>query len=222
MTADLAPFAMAGAAPGQGALVDLTRAMAKRAGLQLEVEFVPWARAQQDAQQQPRTLILPLTRTPEREASYTWVARLSWHPFGFQGLKRQPRVQSIEHAKTLRVGVLRGAPQQQQLQDLGFTQVVLVANNTDLHRMLQEGMVDAICGSLLINLYSARVAGYDPADYQAGARLGGGEIWLAAATDSGLSEDERNRLQRAAAQLEAEGLPRRLFRKYGVEAPVGP
>ncbi|WP_374981453.1 ABC transporter substrate-binding protein [Pseudomonas solani] len=46
----------------------------KRAGYQVRILVAPWARAQKRTMEGRDILVIPLSRTPDREASYTWVA----------------------------------------------------------------------------------------------------------------------------------------------------
>lgn len=163
------------------------------------------------AQQQPRTLVVPLTRTPEREAQFQWIARIGLQDFGFLNLAGATRIGSLAQARALKVGVLRGSPHAKRLAELGFeaARIALASSNGDLQRMLDLQMVDAVHGSLPINLYNARRLGRKAEALQVGWVVETGEIWLAAG--SGLGAAEIDALRRAVAAME---------RRRGDAAPV--
>src|ERR1051325_10979892 len=59
--------------PG-GVVLEGVREACKKAGISLEFSFLPWQRAQLEAQGRNDVLIIPFTRTPGREAQYQWIA----------------------------------------------------------------------------------------------------------------------------------------------------
>lgn len=197
VTGNLPPFAVEGNAAEPGMLVELTEALMAQAGWPVKVQFYPWARAMQTALHQPRTLILPLTRTPEREPHYQWVVRLYVQRFVFITRQGTPKVTQLAQAQGLRVVVLRGSPNVAQLQLHGFAEERITQATTvvDMLRMLELGMVDAIYGGDLVNLSAAVQSGRDPTRFELGLLLESGDVWLAAS--SGVTEAETQRLQAA-------------------------
>lgn len=216
VTGNLPPFAIQNSAGRPGVLIELVQAVFARAGLHSTVTFLPWARAQREATSQPRVMLLPQTRTPAREAQFQWLLPLTMQHFSFMSLAHKPRVDNLDQAKQHKVGVLRGSPHAQRLQELGFDprRVVLASGHDDLQRMLKLQMVDAIYGGELIALYSATHFGQA---LQVGHTVESGEVWLAAG--SGILPDEQRRMAEAHAALEADRLTERLFQRYGLALP---
>jgi len=219
VTGALPPFSMADDATEPGVLVEVAVEAARRAGWPLRPVFQPWARAVLTAQQQPRTLVVPLTRTPEREAQFQWIARIGLQDFGFLNLAGATRIGSLAQARALKVGVLRGSPHAKRLAELGFeaARIALASSNDDLQRMLDLQMVDAVYGSLPINLYNARRLGRKAEALQVGWVVETGEIWLAAG--SGLGAAEIDALRHAVAAMERDGAMQRLYQRYGLTPP---
>lgn len=210
----LPPFAIETEDARRGALVELVEAVMARAGWRQRVEFYPWARAMLMAGSQPRTLILPLTRTPEREAQFQWLLRLDVQHFAFLTRPDQALVRDFEQARRLRLVVLRGSPNRAQLLRHGVAEAQIreAATVEDMHRMLELDMVDAVFGGTVINSRQARDSGR-PADWlRAGMVLESGDMWLAAG--SGVSEAEQRLLLAAQQGLQADGTLAQLLRQY--------
>jgi polar amino acid transport system substrate-binding protein len=218
VTSDLPPMAMPGEVGQRGVLLDLVEAMLKRAGLAAQPEFFPWARAMLLAAEKPRTLILPLNRTTDREARFQWLVKLYAQRFAFITLANKPRVDTIEQARSLRIACLRASSNVDQLQKQGvqLARVYQSTNIADMQRALERGLVDAIYGSELIHIDAWRRSGRDVALLQTGLTLESAEVWLAAARN-GITEAEKLRLQQAHDALLADGSVESLFKGYGLK-----
>jgi len=217
VTGELPPLALQGEPGQRGALVDLVEALLERAEMPLQAEFYPWARAMLLAGERPRTLILPLNRTPEREARFQWLLKLYAQHFVFLTLDSRPRVETLEQARRLRIGGLRGSSNLSKLQQAGLaaSRIYQSASVSDMHRALERGVVDAIYGSELIHTDAWRRSGRDPARLQVGLSLESAEIWLAAL--GGVTEAEAARLREHHEAMLADGSVERLFKRYGLK-----
>lgn len=219
VSGDLPPFAIEHTPKRPGLLVELVEAMSARAGQTSKVQFFPWARALAMASSQPRTAILPLTRTPEREANFQWLVRLYVQRFVFINNRPRPPINTLDSARQQRIVVLRGSPNYLQLMQNGFlpNQVVQASSTEEMQRFLERGLVDAIYGGDVINLEKVRSSGRQLADFQVGMVLASGDVWLAAG--KGMEEAERSVLQAAYDSLQADGSLARLFARYGLTPP---
>lgn len=218
VTSELPPMTMPGEPGQRGVLLDLVEAMLKRAELEAAApEFFPWARAMLVAGDKPRTLIVPLNRTPEREARFQWLVKLYAQRFSFITLVNKPRIEHIEQARRLRIAGLRGSSILDKLQQQGLsaTRIYQAASITDMQRALERGLADALYGSELIHTDAWRRSGRDPAQLQTGLTLESAEVWLAA--QGGVTAAEQARLQQAHEALLADGSVERLFKRYGLK-----
>jgi len=217
VTSDLPPMSMPGEPGQRGVLLDLTEALFKRADLPVQTEFFPWARAMLLASEKPRTLILPLNRTPDREARFQWLLKLYAQRFAFLTLAGKPRIETLEHAREARVSGLRGSSNLGQLQQQGLAadRIYQATSIADMHRALERGLVDAIYGSELIHTDAWRRSGHDPARLQTGLTLESADIWLAA--QGGVTEAEQARLREAQEAMLADGSFERVFKRYGLK-----
>ena len=217
VTGDLPPFAIEAQVERPGVLVELVELLLSRCGQPVKVEFYPWARALATASGRSRIAILPLTRTPEREAQFQWLLKLYVQQFVFINRSPQPPVVSLEQARQLRLAVLRGSPNLAQLQRNGFNASLVTEASSveDMLRLLERDLVDAIYGGAVINMDKVRGSGRDPAAFQVGLPLESGEVWLAAS--GGFSEVDKQLLREAHLALLREGTVERLFRSYGIK-----
>ena len=217
VTSELPPMTMPGDPGHRGVLLDLVEAMLKQADLAAQPAFYPWARAMLLAGDKPRTLIVPLNRTPDREARFQWLVKLYAQRFTFLTLAGKPRVETLEQARRLRVAGLRGSSNLDQLQRQGVPpgRIYQATSVGDMQRALERGLVDAIYGSELIHTDAWRRNGRNPAPLQTGLTLQSADAWLAA--QGGVTEAEQARLRDTHEAMLADGSVERLFKRYGLK-----
>lgn len=216
VSGNLPPFTVESGDASPGALGTLVREMALRLGDAPPIQFYPWTRALTLVESQPRTLILPLTRTPERENSYRWLAKLYRHKFVFIALRKANiNLDAMDTLRDLRVAVLRGSPNVAQLNNRHFSQIVPASSVQDMARMLERGMVDAVYGAEAINLAVLTDSGLPRASLHTSKPVGEGEIWLAGSLD--IPESEAALWQNAMQQLTREGVVRRTLARYRLQ-----
>ncbi|WP_425226235.1 substrate-binding periplasmic protein, partial [Pseudomonas sp.] len=142
---DAPPLSLPGQDGTFGILGDVTLQAATRAGFDLHVVSLPWSRAQRTVQVGTDQLIIPLSRTPEREDAYTWIAPIMSMDRAFFSLDK--RVDSFEQARATyaRVAVGMGSAQEQKLRDEGFSdqQIYPVKIGENPAMLLLRGRVDA-------------------------------------------------------------------------------
>ncbi|MBX9816840.1 MAG: transporter substrate-binding domain-containing protein [Burkholderiaceae bacterium] len=215
VSGDLPPFTTETGPDAPGALGTLVREMAQRLGEPSLIQFYPWSRALNLASTQPRTLVLPLTRTPEREVHYRWLVKLYRQQFVFIALRSQATpVDAIDRLRNLRIAVLRGSPNEAHLSSRHFKHIVPANSVLDMARMLQRGMADAIYGGDAINLAVLAEHGTPRAQLQVSKPLDYGDIWLGGSLD--IPESEALLWQNAMKQLVREGVVRRTLARYGL------
>jgi polar amino acid transport system substrate-binding protein len=128
-----------------GIVGEVTVKAAAMAGYDLHPQALPWARSQRIVQSVDNQLIIPLTRTPDREDLYTWIAPVMTMDRAFFSLDKQ--VETFEQARNTfaRVAVGMGSAQEQTLRDKGFTneQIYSLKIGENPAQMLFMGRVDA-------------------------------------------------------------------------------
>lgn len=219
VTAHLPPLVMGpGKSPGgdkqPGALRELVDALCKRLDLAPEVEFMPWRRALYVAITTPHTAIFPVTRLPERETQYRWLAPLYEENYTLMALKGSDfDVQRPQDMTGKRVALLRGAAQSAILRELGFEHLVEASSIDEVHRFLLAGMADGAFGERAIIHRSLAMRGEEK-NFRLGRPVRTTTAWLAGSLDIG--ESEADRWRAAMAELVADGTQKRIFRQYGL------
>lgn len=211
---ELPPFAMEGGERGPGSLVEITQELAQRLGLSTPVEFYPWQRALKMTEGMSRVVVLPLTRTPEREPRYTWLTRLYRQDFVFVSRHGTLDLRNIDALKTRRIAILRGSPHKEVLAAEHFTAVFECATVRECMRMVQTGLADATYGGEVIHRSAANLAGAAVSDFDYSAPYRWGEIWLAGSLD--FSAADIAQWQAAMNAMRHDGSCARILRKYGL------
>ncbi len=181
------------------------------------MEFYPWQRALALTGVLPRTAVVPLTRTPEREPHYRWLVRLRQQHFVFVARHGSidPRTLRDPAALARRpVVVLRGSPHRRTLQEMNFRSVAECASVRECMRMVSKGLADATYGGEDIHRYAANADGNREADFDFGPVVRSGDVWLGGSLDFG--EDEARKWRAAYEALRADGTLARIERKYGL------
>lgn len=142
---DAPPLTMPGPEGGYGIVGDATLKAAALAGYDLHLVVLPWSRGQRTVQLGKDLLIIPLSRTPDRESNYTWIAPIMSMDRAFFSLDK--RVETFEQARNTytRIAVGMGSAQEQKLRDEGFSdeQIYSLKIGDNPAQMLLLGRVDA-------------------------------------------------------------------------------
>ena len=216
VTADLPPFAIAGHPARPGLHVEVIEEVLRRAGSPAKVGFYPWARAIALPRVTARTAVLPLTRTAEREHQFTWLLKLDTQQFVFINRHGDKPVASLEQARKLRIVVLRGSPNLEQLTRREFdpSNILQATSVEDMVKLVERGIADALYGSSAINLEKIRSSGRDAAAFQVGMAVESADIWLAGG--KGFKPGEAAAWQQAYDAMAKDGALARIYRTYNM------
>lgn len=129
-----------------GLAVEITREIMRRLDIQAPIEVLSWARAYHITQEQPDVLLLTVTRTPEREQRFIWLAPIAANNWLLIARRRSGLVvNSLDDARRIRrIGVYRDAALHEHLKDLGFTNLDVSTDNIQNFKKLFAGRVDAV------------------------------------------------------------------------------
>jgi len=193
-----------------GGLQELVAELCKRAGVQPATRFLPWRRAQFLATTMPATAIYPLTRLPEREAQYRWLAPLFEENYVLLAVRG--KLLPVEQMKDKRIALLRGAAQAAILKEQGFTRFVEASSIDEVHRFLLGGMADAAFGERRIISASLEGHGAGKSDFETSAAVRTTTAWLAGSLD--FDQEDAALFQRALESMQADGSLRRILARH--------
>jgi len=200
----------AGGQPG-GVVLEVVREACKKAGITLEFSFLPWQRAQLEAQGRNDVMIIPFTRTPGREAQYQWIAPVLEFHTVLVTLAQPPS--SIEEARARVVGYVRGTSFKDEVERAGFPYVEETDDDVTNARKLKRGRIGAWITTDLMARGVYRQAGFDPAELKYGPTLGPVKVsWVAAS--HAFPEDVAKRIADAIDRMRADGSYQAIVRRY--------
>lgn len=136
------PSAMMGEQGVTGFATDKLRVMLERAGVDYDIDLLPWKRAYVTAQTRPDTCVYSTTRVPEREALFKWVGPThenDWTLFG--RADRNYQISSIDDARKYRIGAYNSDVRSEALIAQGFI-VDTVQDNLSNPRKLLVNRID--------------------------------------------------------------------------------
>jgi ABC-type amino acid transport substrate-binding protein len=212
VTSDLPPLVIEHGGQQPGALHQVVSELCKRVELVPEIEFLPWKRAIFVATNSAATTIFPLTRLPERERQFRWLAPLYDERYVF--LAPRGRAFDVHHPanmKDMRVTLIRGSALKSVLLGMGYTNIVEARSIDEVHRFLVAGIADAAYGELSIvrNSLRTRVA---EADFDYSEPVSRTAAWLAGSLD--FSEARAAPFQRAMQTMMADGSYAAILKRY--------
>lgn len=146
VTEDYPPFNMPGDTPGEvrGIATEIVQQLLLRSERPSQIKLYPWQRAISMAQSTPDTCVFSMSRTPEREALYSWIGPLvqnNWVLFARETDATAAVLGKIEDIKDKRIGSYQGDAIVAWLQARGYK--VDVATRDDLNpRKLLAGRID--------------------------------------------------------------------------------
>ena len=142
---DAPPLTFVNDPRGYGVVGDVAVAAMAKAGYTMKIHVLPWARSQKHVSEEHDHLITPLSRIPEREDRFTWIASIMPMERAFFSLDR--KVNSFAQAKETyrKIGVGLGSAQEQILRSEGFSdeQIYPLAIGDNPAQMLLMGRIDA-------------------------------------------------------------------------------
>lgn len=204
---ELPPLVRPPAEAVSGLYAELLQEAAKRAGLALRWRILPWPRAQLEVQQDPRGLILPFTRTAQREAHYRWVAPIGWGWYAVLQ-RREQAVTRLDELADKPIGYLLGSDAADVLQAHGLRKPEAANSAGANANKLRLGRIAGWAVSVWTGPSAYAAAGHDPAELSA-LPLGRPWVqWLAA--HPRFDDELAERLSRALAELDRQGRLREL------------
>lgn len=216
LSAEIPPFTSENRA-AEGFCIDLVRELFKRSGMGLEIQFLPWARAQHRVKKAPEgsgLLITPLTRVPKREPFYEWILPLYEYKLQLITNDRSVPVHDEAAMKGVEICVLRESPAQYKLEEKGFKKVYTVTTELKCLQLLKHKRAKAVLvHGILMGIHNYKAFGGDPGELSLGVAYPGGGLYLGASKGT-VSKGAREKLQRAMAEMKSDGTYDAILGKY--------
>ncbi|HEY0063893.1 MAG TPA: ABC transporter substrate-binding protein [Telluria sp.] len=214
VTTHLPPLVVENGGKRPGALHEMVNELCRRVGRSPALEFLPWKRAIFVAGNSPATAIFPLTRVPEREVQFRWLAPLFEEHYVFLAPRgRRFDVRQAAQMKAMRITMIRGSALTTVLREMGYAHIVEARSVDEVHRLLVRGMADAAFGELAIVRNSLRSRG-EADDFDISEPVRRTAAWLAGSLD--FSEADAAFYQKAMKEMVADGTHLAILKRYAM------
>jgi polar amino acid transport system substrate-binding protein len=197
--------------PGRGIVHDAVAEMARRVGHSGHIEYMPWFRAQEIAQQEPDVGILALTRSPEREDKYLWMVKIMDDDLVLVGAPGV-EVSDLSKVRDRPVGVLASSGAEALVRGLGFSKVSPQREEWMNAKRIKERRIDAWIAPRAMVIHAVREVRGNLDVLQFGQVIRTSPIYLAAS--KGLPEAEARKWQAAFAAMQSDGTMAAIRRRY--------
>jgi polar amino acid transport system substrate-binding protein len=211
VTTTLPPFSEATETGQTGVAIELVQAMAKVAQHSGTIDMLPWARAQQMAQEGNGIALFPMGRNPDREPLYRWIVLLMSDPY-LAVAKADSSVASVDDCKAQAVGVQTGGPGVAITRRMGIDHVQLVPEEVQNARKLLAGRIGCWFVDRMVSVRALHDAGAEPSAVKTLGTLMTADLYLAGSKSIG--DDEAKRWQDALAAIKANGTYDRIIARY--------
>ncbi|NIZ13890.1 ABC transporter substrate-binding protein [Phaeobacter sp. HF9A] len=201
-TAHLPPYSIAPDLEHPGIAHEIAAEMAQRAGVELEVEYLPWSRALNMVEKQPGVALFPAARTATREDTLGWVGHLISANQVF--VSKGAPVNSMEDAKKLsKIAVLNSTVMDKILTGKGFENLSRVNSSVQAVKLVQSGRVDAWFAIEQETVALFKADGIDPSVFTFGETIQEVPLWLA--TNHSFDAETAAALAAALDSMKADG-----------------
>ncbi|WP_434633878.1 substrate-binding periplasmic protein [Chromobacterium sp. CV08] len=201
-----------GSGPPRGIAVELVELAMERAGLRGQFAELPWKRAQMQVQSDDGSCLMPLTRSPRREAQYRWVGLVDDSSQSLFVVAGKPlRIHALADLKGLRVVTLLGSSMADWLRahQVAFSEL---ATTEEAYRELSLGVADAWAVHSPVARYLVKKQGVSAVPIREAMRLQETGIYLACGKH--MPDEVAQRLGAAIRQLQADGTAARISARY--------
>ena len=149
VTEDLWPMNYLDNGELKGKAPPLVRKLLARAGLEYDLQVLPWPRAYALAENRANVLIFSINRTEHREPRFHWIGMLAEPTRNalFSHARTPLQFDSLEEAKSQRVATKINGFNDQLLRQRGFTRLHPVPTTRQCILMLRRGRVDLLIGN---------------------------------------------------------------------------
>lgn len=205
----------------KGASFELASALIAETKLNATIEHLPWARAFHYAVNDKNVVLTSALRTEEREQQLQWLGQvLIVRASLFQLSDRDPfLINSLEQAKKLSVGSIRGYGSANYLIGQGFSEkknLILAANSEQLWSLLYKNRIDLVLSNQVTGRYEISAIGLDPNKLSEVYEIADLNLELQIATGNKTSPALAKRLSDGLIALKQNGEYQRIMERWGL------
>ncbi|MBV8465624.1 MAG: transporter substrate-binding domain-containing protein [Burkholderiales bacterium] len=199
-----------------GVSAELVDELARRQGVTIAGELVPYARAVREVNGRPDVLVAQIGRTPVREGKYLWLAPLFEEPF-LVYVRKDGKIDPdiITGSRHGAVGVLRDALSDELAKSLGIASLDPSSDEATNARKLQAGHIDAWLASKNTAEFAMRQANMDPSEVAHGPVLRTYTLYLV--SGRGRAGMSTAGWAKVLEEMKADGTYQRILAHYGYE-----
>ncbi len=217
---DAPPLTLQNYTGGHGMVGDVTLAALARSGHPVQIVTEPWARAQMTVASGHNLLIIPLSRTPDREDNYTWISPIM--PLERAFFSMDEPVSSFDEARQhySRIGVGLGTAQLEILRREGFreNQITQLKLGENPAHLLALGRIDAWFTGIPEAIYIWGKSVHREQKLHRSPPLARTDLYLACSKDCDPQLVEE--LRKAVETLDQDGTSLRLQHTYMPQSPA--
>lgn len=213
-----------------GAAVDVVAEFMTMTGNPIDVESIrsiSWARAVEEVETRPGTMLFGVARTSQREGRFKWVGPVATLNLGLVAKREQQiEIEIPEDLKKYNLGVVRNSAPVQILEsrfDIHHHDMTLVKSDELQFRMLEIGRVDMITQADTAAPIWIRKLGMEPDEFEMVYVLRKLDLYVAfnKATDDALIGQAQDALE-TMKRRPSKGMPRydSIMKRYMKDGPI--
>ena len=197
--------------------VEIANEIFSRSGLALNIKEGHWIRNQKkvsSASAKDKLLIIPLTRTEEREHLYDWIVPVSSYKLQFITTDKSIDISNINALKNLPTCAYRESPAEYKLKELGFTNIQAKVQEQLCYKNLSKNKMKV----MLAHGKKAAVKGFeilkeDPEKIIYGKSFPKETVYLAS-TKKAVSKADKKKLNDAFTAIQEDGTYEKILATY--------
>ena len=197
----------------KGLACDIMAEVSKRSGNTGGIEILPLARAAEVLAPATPFMVAPMAADGKNEKIYDFFAKFAEDEYVFVGAAGSAvDISTLEKAKEVRIGVLRGTSSEKIANAKGITKFEPTNQNSQNANKLLAGNIDAWLSTWNGARSAAKAAGEDPAKLRKGAVLASVSMYLAASpgTDKAIVAKWKD----AFESMKKDGTLDKILKKY--------
>ena len=205
----------------KGASFELANALIKETQINATIEHLPWARAFHYAVHEENVVLMSALRTDERERQLQWLGQLLIVRASlFQLSDREPlQINSLEEAKNLSVGSVRGYGSANYLIEKGFSEqknLILAATPQQMWSLLYKKRIDLVLSNQVTGKYEISGIGLDANKLTEVYQVTDLNLELQIATGNKTSVELANKLAEGVKILKQNGEYQRIMQRWNL------